>query len=136
MVRINSYVTGCIVTHNNMSSIDETISTLLEYTKGVDFKLTVVDNMSDDSTPEHVKSTYPDVTVIEPHTNNGFGSGHNLVLSLIDSKYHCVINPDISISEDVISKMAAYMDEHPEIGLLSPKICFPCLLYTSPSPRD
>ena len=111
MVRINSYVTGCIVTHNNMSSIDETISTLLEHTKGVDFKLAVVDNMSIDSTPDHIRETYSDVEVIEPHTNNGFGSGHNVVLPMIDSKYHCVINPDISVADDVISKMAAYMDE-------------------------
>ena len=125
MVYINTCVTGCIVTHNNMSSIDMTVSTLLEHTKGVDFKLTVVDNMSVDSTPDHIRKTYPDVNVIEPHTNNGFGAGHNVVLSELESKYHCVINPDISISDDVISKMAAYMDEHPEIGLLSPKICFP-----------
>ncbi|MBO5359743.1 MAG: glycosyltransferase family 2 protein [Clostridia bacterium] len=125
MVQINSYVTGCIVTHNNMSSIDETITTLLENTKGVDFKLTVVDNMSTDSTPAHIREKYPEVKVIEPHTNNGFGCGHNIVLSELDSKYHCVINPDISISDDVIAKMAAYMDEHPEIGLLSPRICFP-----------
>lgn len=125
MVRINTYVTGCIVTYNNMSSIDQTISTLLENTKGVDFKLAVVDNMSADSTPEHIRRTYPAVEVIEPHTNNGFGSGHNVVLPRLESKYHCVINPDISISDDVIAKMAAYMDAHPEIGLLSPKICFP-----------
>ena len=125
MVFINSSVTGCIVTHNNMSSIDETLSTLLEHTKGVPFKLTVVDNLSTDGTVEHIKKNYPQVEVIEPGTNNGFGSGHNIVIPALDSKYHCVINPDISIGDDVITKMAAYMDEHPEIGLLSPKICFP-----------
>lgn len=122
---INIKVTGCIVTHNNIGSIDETIKTLLEHTKGVDFKLTVVDNLSTDGTPEHIRKTYPEVQVIEPKTNKGFGSGHNVVLPELDSVYHCVINPDISIREDVIAKMAAYMQEHPEIGLLSPKICFP-----------
>ncbi len=108
-----------------MSSIDETVKTLLEHTKGVDFKLTVVDNLSTDGTVEHIKKNYPEVEVIEPGTNRGFGSGHNVVLPQLDSEYHCVINPDISISEDVIARMAAYMDEHPEIGLLSPQICFP-----------
>ncbi len=122
---INIKVTGCIVTHNNMSSIDETIKILLKHTKGVDFKLTVVDNLSTDGTPEYIGKTYPEVQVIETKTNKGFGSGHNVVLSELDSVYHCVINPDISINEDVIAKMTAYMQEHPEIGLLSPKICFP-----------
>lgn len=108
-----------------MSSIDETLSTLLKHTKGVDFKLKVVDNLSTDGTVEHIRKNYPEVEVIEPGTNKGFGSGHNVVLPLLDSEYHCVINPDISISEDVITKMAEYMDKHTEIGLLSPKICFP-----------
>ena len=108
-----------------MSSIDEAVSTLLEHTKGVDFELYTVDNLSTDGTPDHIKKTYGAVKVIEPGTNKGFGSGHNEVLSVIDSKYHCVINPDISINEDVIAKMVEYMEAHPEIGLLSPKICFP-----------
>lgn len=125
MVPINITVSGCIVTHNNMGSIDETVKTLLEKTKGVDFKLYVVDNLSTDGTPDHIRKTYPCVTVIEPKTNKGFGSGHNLVRDIIESDYHCVINPDISIKDDVITKMAEYMQANPEIGLLSPKICFP-----------
>ncbi len=125
MIHINISVTGCIVTHNNMSSIDQTITTLLEHTKGVDFKLMVVDNLSTDGTPEHIREKYPQVELIEPKTNKGFGSGHNIVLPKLNSKYHCVINPDISISEDTVAKMVAYMEQHPEIGLLSPKICFP-----------
>lgn len=108
-----------------MCSIDETLTTLLKHTEGVEFELTVVDNLSTDGTVEHIKKNYPQVKVIEPGTNKGFGSGHNAVLPQLNSKYHCVINPDISISEDVIAKMAAYMDENPEIGLLSPQICFP-----------
>ena len=121
--KINCKVTGCIVTHNNMSSIDETITTLLEQTKGVPFELYVVDNLSTDGTPAHIKEKYPRVKVIEPMTNDGFGSGHNVVLPLIDSDYHCVINPDIILKDDVIAKMAEYMEKNKDIGLLSPKIC-------------
>lgn len=108
-----------------MTSINETIKTLLDNTTGVDFSLFVVDNLSTDGTAEYIKKEYSKVNVIEPGTNKGFGSGHNTVLPLLDSKYHCVINPDISISEDVIAKMVDYMEAHPQIGLLSPRICFP-----------
>lgn len=108
-----------------MASIDETVKTLLGQTKGVSFELFVVDNLSDDGTAEHIKKEYSAVRVVEPGTNKGFGSGHNVVLSELDSDYHCVINPDISISDDVITKMVEYMQAHPEIGLLSPRICFP-----------
>jgi GT2 family glycosyltransferase len=36
-----------------------------------------------------------------------------------------VINPDIVLTEDAITKMALYMDQHPEVVMLSPRIVFP-----------
>ncbi len=118
-------VSGCIVTHNNMSSIKGTLDSILEYTKGVDFKLFVVDNLSTDGTPDFIRENYPQVELIEPGTNKGFGSGHNEVLDKIDSKYHAIINPDIVIDNDVIKIMADKMDEDDSVGMVSPKILFP-----------
>lgn len=123
---MNSYtVSGCIVTHNNMCTIKQTIETLLEHTKSIDFKLYVVDNLSTDGTPEFIKKNFSSVEVIIPGDNRGFGAGHNKILSLLNSKYHIIINPDISIEEDVIGKLAKFMDENEDVGLVSPRICFP-----------
>lgn len=125
MVNIKT-VSGCIVTYNNIGKIEETIESLLKFTVGVDFRLTVIDNGSTDGTPEFVEKNYsPRVKVIRNDKNIGFGAGHNLMLNELDSDYHCVINPDIRIKSDVITQMAAYMDENENIGLLSPQICFP-----------
>ena len=121
-------VSGCIVTYNNMRTIEKTISTLLEYTKGVDFKLYIQDNDSTDGTPDFLSERFKDderVVVTKRGINNGFAAGHNSILSSIESDYHVVINPDIEIREDVITKMTEYMSENEDIGLLSPRICFP-----------
>lgn len=118
-------VTGSIVTYNNMKTIDKTLETLFEFTKDIDFKLYVIDNVSADGTPEHIEKNYPQVEVIRMKNNVGFGAGHNIAINKIDSKYHVVINPDIVLVEDAISKMAEYMDENEDIGLLSPRIAFP-----------
>lgn len=117
-------VTGCIVTYNNAKKIKNTLDTVLECTKGVDFKLYVVDNGSTDGTLEIIKG-YEQVELIESGANIGFGAGHNAVLDRLESKYHVFINPDISIRTDVISSMAAFLDENEDVVLLSPKICFP-----------
>ena len=50
----SSKVTGCIVTYNNMRTIDKAISTLLKQTK-LPFTLYAVDNCSTDGTPEHIE---------------------------------------------------------------------------------
>lgn len=121
-------VSGCIVTHNNMHTIERTLQTLLRETRGVDFKLYIVDNLSTDGTPAFIREQFgddPRVELIEPHTNNGFGAGHNLVIPLLDSTYHAIINPDVILREDVLAKLSAYLDDHADIGLLSPRICFP-----------
>ena len=118
-------VTGSIVTYNNISTIAKTLETLFEQTKDVDFKLYVVDNGSSDGTPEYIEKNYPQVSVFRSYKNVGFGAGHNIVIKSVDSRYHAIINPDIVLRENVIKKMADYMENHEEIGLLSPRICFP-----------
>lgn len=118
-------VTGSIVTYNNISTIAKTLETLFGETKDIDFKLYVLDNGSSDGTPEFIEKNYPDVTVIRSGKNVGFGAGHNIIINQVESKYHAVINPDIVLTQNVVKKMADYMDENPDIGLLSPRICFP-----------
>lgn len=122
---MKNMVTGCIVTYNNMSTIDMTLKTMFEFTQDIDFKLYVVDNNSTDGTVEHIKANYPQVEVIAHGINAGFGAGHNVAIDLIDSKYHVVINPDIVFVENVIKKMTDYLDKNEDVGVLSPKICYP-----------
>lgn len=114
----------CIVTYNSKNIIERTINSIFEHTKGVDFELFVVDNCSSDGTAQYIKEKFPSVTVIESKENNGFGAGHNKVLSFINSKYHVVINPDIILKSDAITALCDYADEHEEVGLLSPQIVF------------
>ena len=118
-------VTGCIVTHNNIKTIQNTLDSIFENIGSLSFRLYVVDNNSTDGTPEFIIENYPQVCLIEPKTNDGFGAGHNLVLPMLSSEYHIIINPDIIIKDDAIQKMIAYLDDNGDIGALSPKICFP-----------
>lgn len=118
-------VTGSIVTFNNMNTIDKTLATLFEYTKDIDFKLYIVDNVSSDGTPEYIEKNYPQTEVIRMDKNVGFGAGHNTAIKRADSEYHAVINPDIVMIENAVKEMADYMDENADIGLLSPRISFP-----------
>lgn len=118
-------VSVCIVTYNNAGQVEKTIESLLRYTKGVDMHIFVVDNASSDITVESLQENYPQVEVLSLKENRGFGAGHNRILPRLKSDYHVIVNPDILVDGDVLTQMAAYMDEHPEVGLLSPKLLFP-----------
>lgn len=122
---MNNMVSGSIVTFNNISTIEKTLETIFTQTKDIDFKLYIVDNGSSDGTPEFVENNFPQVSVIRNEKNVGFGAGHNIIINSVESSYHAIINPDIVLKENVIKKMVDYMEENPDIGLLSPRICFP-----------
>ena len=121
----NPYITGCIVTHDNMKCIKQTIDSIMEHTDPKTFRLYVVDNKSTDGTPDFIRENYPQVCLIETGTNRGFGAGHNVVLPMLQSKYHFVINPDVLLRDNVFEKICGYMEENPDIGVVSPRICFP-----------
>lgn len=115
-------VSGCIVTYNNIDVIEDCIRSILEQTKDVDFTLFVVDNGSTDGTISLVKEKFPQVQLVLNDKNYGFGHGHNCVMEQLDSTYHAVINPDITLSMDTISRLCEQLKEHPEYAMITPKI--------------
>ncbi|WP_250452119.1 glycosyltransferase family 2 protein [Caballeronia sp. ATUFL_M2_KS44] len=60
--------------------------------------------------------------VIEGQGNVGYGRGHNLAIQRTTSRYHLILNPDIELESDALVEAIAFMDAHPEVGLLSPFI--------------
>jgi hypothetical protein len=125
MQMTNYLVTASIVTFNNISTIEATLHTLKKQTQGVRLHLYVIDNSSHDGTLDFVQTLDPSIELLRIPWNVGFGAGHNLVLPRLRSKYHVIINPDISLNEDAIANMARYMDEHPDVAMLSPRIVYP-----------
>lgn len=115
-------VTGSIVTYNNEKIIEKCIASLLDQTKGCNFKLYVYDNCSADHTVDLIREKFPQVILIEGKENKGFGYGHNQIIKRVRSKYHAVINPDIVVDTDVITQMTSYMAAHHNIGILMPKV--------------
>lgn len=70
-----------------------------------------------------VTTAFPKVSYHHAGNNQGYGKGHNLALSLSPpSEFHLIVNPDIVITPGAIQKMLLFMDQHPNIGLLVPKV--------------
>jgi hypothetical protein len=60
--------------------------------------------------------------------NPGYGRSHNRAMrAAIDagSRYHFVLNPDIQVAPDAVARLLAYMEGHPDVVLLGPRVCFP-----------
>ncbi|WP_231892056.1 glycosyltransferase family 2 protein [Burkholderia sp. MSMB1589WGS] len=61
-------------------------------------------------------------TLIAGHGNVGYARGHNLGIERARSRYHLVLNPDIDLEPDALAQALDFLDAHPEVGLLTPRI--------------
>lgn len=88
--------------------------------------LYLIDNSSNDILRE-LSDTFPSIVYI--HSDNlGFGHGHNIAINKAiekNAQYHIVINPDIYWEGNLIESLTAYMDIHPDCGLVMPKVLYP-----------
>jgi GT2 family glycosyltransferase len=58
--------------------------------------------------------------LLRGHGNVGYGSGHDLAIQRATGRYHLVLNPDVVLDPDAVTEALAYLDAHPEVGLVTP----------------
>jgi hypothetical protein len=85
--------------------------------------IVVVDNASHDGTVQAVRERFPSVTVIEQSHNAGFATAADVgLLALPDHEVVCLLNPDTILLDDGLAAAAAYLDTHPDVGILGARI--------------
>lgn len=91
------------------------------------FEIIVVDNHSnDDESLMFLEKAHAEkrITLIKSPVNLGFGRGNNLGADYAKGKYIFFHNPDVTVKEDSLQKMIDYMEKHPDIGILGPKLVY------------
>lgn len=61
-----------------------------------------------------------ELELLTGHGNVGFGSGHNLAIRTSKSRYHLVLNPDVELASDSLAVGLNYLEQHPDVALISP----------------
>jgi N-acetylglucosaminyl-diphospho-decaprenol L-rhamnosyltransferase len=96
----------------------------------------VVDNASSDGSVEMVRSVYPWVHVIACTENGGYARANNIGLRAAGfgldrpqeprmdgmPRYALLLNPDTVLPPDALSTLLAFMDIHPDVGIVGPKL--------------
>jgi len=118
---------ACIVVYGGGEEAAKAARSLIAHTQGVSLTLTLVDNASPDGSGARLlnEDFGEQVRVVCLPRNVGFGSGHNTVLPTLESKYHFVVNPDITVEDDAVSTLCAWMDKHPDVVMATPRLLFP-----------
>ena len=97
---MNNMVSGSIVTFNNISTIEKRLKQFLLKLRILILNFTLLITAQVTERLNLLKRIIPQVSVIRNEKKNvGFGAGHNIILTPVESSYHAIINPDIVLKE-------------------------------------
>jgi GT2 family glycosyltransferase len=110
-----------IVNYNAASVLTACLNSILESKLAFPYEVFVIDNASDESIEELTRK-YPFARFIFNTSNDGFASANNVGISRAMGKYILLLNPDTIVNADSFKPMIAYMDGHPDVGIVGCKI--------------
>lgn len=113
-----------VVTYRSERDIDACLTSIRVALSGVRAEVVVVDNASGDRTVALV-CRHPDVAVVALERNVGFGAGINAGLRATTGRYVMWMNPDGQLTGGSLPAVIAWMDDHPDVGIVGGKILDP-----------
>lgn len=111
-----------IVSWNVKEQLKACLQSLYAHTQQVSFDVFVVDNASQDGSPEMIEAEFPKVQLLRNEMNVGFAGANNQAITLSKGRYVLLLNPDTFLHDDALSRMVSFLDHHLGIGVLGCKL--------------
>ncbi len=81
-------------------------------------EIIVVDNASSDDSCQMVKTSFPEVVLIENHENLGFSKANNIGVMAAKGEFICILNPDTVLAENTFSKLISFAENQENLGIV------------------
>ena len=88
-------------------------------------EIIVVDSASTDGSPQMVRDQFAQVQLMASEENLGYARGNNIGAAAAKGRYIFLLNPDTVVKSDALIRMIDYMDLHPIVGALGPRLLWP-----------
>jgi len=111
-----------IVSYNTRDMLRDCLKSLAAATEGIMAETWVVDNNSPDKSAEVVAAEFPEVHLIANQENAGFTRANNQALKQSDSRHVVILNPDTECRPGSLATLVRYLDAHPDVGAVGPKL--------------
>ncbi len=124
-------VATIIVSYNTASLLRACLASLRDCR--LPLRIVVVDNCSRDGSAAMVRAEFPEVELVEAGYNAGFAGGTNLGLRHLEGReperdkapYILILNPDTIVHPGAVEALVGFLEAHPRIGLVGPRLLNP-----------
>ncbi len=111
-----------IVSYNTRDLLRDCLHTVYASQGDFSYEVIVVDNCSTDASAEMVRQEFPQVKLVASEINGGYAYANNLGLREAQGKHLLLLNPDTVLPPTALRDMLAFMNEHPDAGVVGPKL--------------
>ncbi len=109
----------CIVNWNTREYLRECLTALFQYPPaGAEMEVIVVDNASGDGSAVMVASDFPQAALIANSDNRGYAEGNNQALERATGNFLLLLNPDVVVHAQSLTRALQFMADHPQAGAL------------------
>jgi N-acetylglucosaminyl-diphospho-decaprenol L-rhamnosyltransferase len=115
-------VSVLIVNYRSYDELAVCLAAVLDESRNVRLDVTVVDQESDPAALSKIRERFPPVTLIPNPRNDGFAAGVNRAAREAPGRHLLLVNPDTVVSPGLVQGLAAYLDAHPEVAVVGPRI--------------
>ena len=111
-----------ILNWNGKKLLAQFLPTVLAHSLGDNSEVVVADNGSTDDSVSFLQTKFSNVPLILLDQNYGFAEGYNRAIAQVNSEYVVLLNSDVETTSDWLQPLVDYMDTHPEVTAVQPKI--------------
>lgn len=101
------------------------LNSILKNTEYPYYEIIVVDNGSNDGSPQMIKNEYPMVKLIENKRNLGFSKGNNIGIKYSKGDYIFLLNNDTEVTNNWLNSAVKVANSSSKIGIVGCKLLFP-----------
>lgn len=115
-------VTIIVIAHSARAQLERCFESIQRHAE-VPVETILVDNASTDDTLEWARAEHPEVTLVELPRNEG-DTARNHGLERATTRYTMFLDSDAALTPGALPAMVAALDEHPDWGLLAPRLVY------------
>jgi len=112
----------CIVSFRARDLLRECLLSIYETVDSLSFEIIIVDNHSEDGTLEMLKNEFHNVRLLVNDHNTGYTRPNNQAIRESRGRYIVLLNPDTLVKPNAIVELFGFLETHPEVGIVGPKV--------------
>jgi GT2 family glycosyltransferase len=114
-----------IVNYNTFELTCSCIDSVIRHTQNCSYEIILVDNASAECSPDLFSQKFPTIKLIKNPANSGFTRGNNLGMQIANGENILLLNSDIILTENSISKCLDVLKSNDKIGAVTCMLKYP-----------